>query len=142
MEILCYPPTPFLKANLPLLLPDWSAEEVWVIITLQQANCDLLPSTPESEQEKQRLRSCFIELALKLVQQIKDQGGEADFFDPKTGYPRFSSPGSLTHDDVATVQTILGYSTIAGNCRAIIHPQWGTAVYPGIIVTSLPVEEG
>ncbi|NEO25325.1 MAG: methylmalonic aciduria and homocystinuria type D protein, partial [Kamptonema sp. SIO4C4] len=108
MEFFLYPPTPFLKDHLALLLPDWSAEAIWVAIALQKANCDLLSATPESDQEKQRLREQFIQLAVQLVQQVQKQGGEADFFDPQTGYPWFSRPGSLTHDDVATVHTLLG----------------------------------
>ncbi len=64
-------------------------------------------------------------------------GHLAEVFDPRTGSPLFSQPGSLRLDDVAVVRSCLGYATCDRyGCSVILHPVWGSAVYPSTLLSS------
>lgn len=70
------------------------------------------------------------------------QGGDrsylTDLIDPRTGYPLLSRPGKILHDDTAAVKALLRYPVIQNKCRVLIHPSWGMAVYPGILLSQAP----
>jgi hypothetical protein len=73
---------------------------------------------------------------------LQHQGYAADRFDPRTGHPYHSRPGSLSLDDVAVVQSVLGYRLIdSGHCRLIQHPVWGCGVFPSVLVSTAPTPE-
>lgn len=42
------------------------------------------------------------------------------------------------HDDTATVKALLHYAIAQNRCRVLVHPEWGTAVYPGILISEAP----
>lgn len=84
-------------------------------------------------------RSRFLAIATHLVPIIAQAGWRADGFDPKTGYPLHSPPGSLRLDDTAVVKACLGYGDRQwSNCRVVLHPDWADAVYPSIMLATMP----
>ncbi|MGB3237821.1 MAG: methylmalonic aciduria and homocystinuria type D protein [Geitlerinemataceae cyanobacterium] len=142
LEIRLCQPSSFVQKHQPQLLPTWEKSIASTILVLQQSSFPLTQENPELDGEKYRLRERFLRWAFPIVCQLRDTHVLTDLIDPRSGYPLFSSPGEIRHDDVAAVAAILGWEiAAAGNCRAIVHPQWGTAVYPGIILStaSLPV---
>ena len=97
----------------------------------------LLDKTPETEQQKQRLREQFIAFGQRFASKLYEIGYLSEIFDPQTGLPLLSEPGQLKLDDVAVVQACLGYQLIdRGGCSILQHPVWGSAVYPSILVSS------
>ncbi|CDM96743.1 protein of unknown function [Limnospira indica PCC 8005] len=52
-----------------------------------------------------------------------------------------SQPGEINHSDALTVATSLNLSLQKGPCTIVIHPQWGTAVYPSVLISSAPPDE-
>ncbi len=130
-------PTAFIQAHLAQLLPSWTAPVASVLVVLQRPQVALSYDSPEVEADKDRLRSQFIQLGNAIAHQLRNRGHEAEIFDPRTGFPMRSEPGSLPLDDVAVVHSVLGYRVInVGSCREIIHPQWGEAVYPSTVMSS------
>ena len=137
MEYSAHAPSQFIRTHADQLLPAWSASIASVVIVLQRSQVNLLQRSAATEQEKRRLRSQFVEFACRISQQLEEMGYVADAFDPRTGLPLFSQPGSLQLDDVALAQSLLGYQTKrVGACNLIIHPTWGEAVYPATVVSS------
>ncbi len=136
IEIYLSRPSPFVVQNLEYLLPEWSAQIAWTILILQQAQFPLNQPKTTVNIEKDRLRDQFLNLGLSVVHALNHQGFCSDIFDPKTGYPVLSCRGSLTHDDVAVAKALLNYPTTSDDCAALIHPQWQTAVYPGVLMTA------
>ena len=67
---------------------------------------------------------------------LRDRGFLSDLIDPRTGYPLLSSPGEIPHNDTAVVKALLGFPVIHNNCRVLIHPSWGMAVYPSVLMSS------
>jgi hypothetical protein len=70
------------------------------------------------------------------VRHLRDRGFLADLIDPRTGYPQLSRPGEIPHDDTAVVKALLGLPVIHNSCSVLEHPTWGSAVYPGILMSS------
>jgi hypothetical protein len=128
--------SPFIVQNLERILPDWNLPVLWVVIVLQQSRYELLATTPHVDREKERLREKFMRFGFDVASNLRDRGFLTDFIDPRNGYPLLSRPGEIPHDDTAVVNALLGFSVIKNNCRILEHPSWGTAVYPGIIVSS------
>ncbi len=140
IQISIHPPSPYVTTHLRDLLPSWQGETISVILVLQQAQISLMEVSFEVEQEKARLWDNLIRFSEKLADKLEDQGYFTDYFDPATGYPRRSRSGILSHNDVAAVHHALGYNLHRGKCTSLIHPLWGTAVYPGVVISAAPVE--
>jgi Methylmalonic aciduria and homocystinuria type D protein len=49
--------------------------------------------------------------------------------------------GNKVFSEVDSAQQLLGYSVMnAGCCKVLLHPQWGSAVYPATIFARAPEE--
>lgn len=137
MQYSVHPPSEFISQHSEKLLPDWVAPIRSIVVVLQPAERELAECCPETDQQKQVLRSKFLAFGLRVTEILRQQGYLADLFDPKTGLPLLSESGSLRLDDVAVVRSTLGYTTkLIGNCATLIHPNWGSAVYPSILMSS------
>jgi Methylmalonic aciduria and homocystinuria type D protein len=137
MQYSVHPPSEFICRHSEKLLPEWAAPIRSIVVVLQPADRELIEPCPETDYQKQVLRSQFLAFGFRVAERLRQQGYLADLFDPKTGLPLLSEAGSLRLDDVAVVRSTLGYATQAiGNCFTIIHPHWGSAVYPSILMSS------
>lgn len=82
-----------------------------------------------------------MEIGREIAAQLKQRGYLADLFDPKTGHPLLSQPGQIRLDDVAVVQACLGYPTTeVEGCSLILHPNWGSAAYPAVLLSTAEPE--
>ncbi len=133
-------PSQFIKQNQQNLLPTWTVSIKSTIIVLQKSNFSLENSNHEIEKEKDYLRERFFRLGCNLVFTLRDSQYQSDLFDPRNGYPLLSRPGNITLNDTALVQDSLGFNVVKQRCSLLIHPQWGTAIYPSTIVTSASSE--
>ncbi|MBS0016837.1 MAG: methylmalonic aciduria and homocystinuria type D protein [Arthrospira sp. SH-MAG29] len=140
-NISIHPPTAFVAANLRRILPDWNSDDVWIVIFLQRSQLPLTTTNDIIEQEKNRLCDRFLEFAQPVAQQLNSQGWMTDIIYPPTGYPLLSKPGEIHHSDALTVATSLNLPLQKGPCTMVIHPQWGTAVYPSVLISSAPPDE-
>ncbi|MEM6751600.1 MAG: methylmalonic aciduria and homocystinuria type D protein [Cyanobacteria bacterium P01_C01_bin.38] len=139
IQISIHSPTRYIRENCQRILPDWSNKlGMSVAIVLQQSEFALTESSPRIEAEKQRLRARFMKFACDVAFDLRDKQYLTDFIDPRTGYPLLSRPGQIPHDDTAVVKTLLKYPMICNECRVLIHPKWGTAVYPSILISAAP----
>ncbi|BAY48950.1 hypothetical protein SAMD00079811_65790 [Scytonema sp. HK-05] len=139
VQISIHSPSQYICANREQILPDWKKQvSLWVVIVLQQSGYELVESTPEIETEKERLREKFMRFGCDVAFNLRDRNYLTDVIDPRTGYPLLSRPGKILHDDTAAVKALLRYPVIQNKCRVLIHPSWGMAVYPGILISQAP----
>ena len=138
VQMSVHAPSTFIVHNLERILPDWDVPVLWVVIVLQQSRYELEESTPEVEQEKERLREKFMRFGFDFAFNLRDRGFLSNLIDPRTGYALLSRPGEIPHDDTAVVQALLGLPVIRNRCCVLKHPSWGTAVYPSTLLTSAP----
>jgi len=142
VEISIHPASPYVQEHLQELLPNWQDDSLSVIIFLQQAQMSLTEVSGEVEAEKNRLWENFIHWSDQMIDWLGDRSYATDAFDPRTGYPRRSAPGTLSHRDVSAVHAALGYPIEkSGECAVILHPLWGTAVYPSVMISTAPRAE-
>lgn len=139
VQISIHSPSQYIRANCERILPDWRNQDVmWVVVFLQQSRYELVESSVEIEAEKERLRENFIRFGFDVAFNLRDEGYMTDLIDPRTGYPLLSRPGQSPHNDTAVVKALLGYPLIHNTCSVLIHPTWGTAVYPSIMISVAP----
>lgn len=138
IEYSAHLPSDFIASNLSQLIPDWLVPVLSVLIVFQHCQVALVERNADTEFHKQQLRHQFIEFGVQVAEQLQQLGYRAEVFDPKTGKPLLSQPGSLTLDDVAVVRALLGYPLVetTGGCWILEHPHWGTAVFPAVLMSS------
>lgn len=141
MQCSVHQPSRYICQHGQRLLPDWSAPVRSVLVVLQHAGCELLERTATSETQKVQLRQQFLAVGAAIAQRLHQLGYCADLFDPRTGYPLQSQPGSLGLDDVAVARACLGYPVIHSHgCSILLHPTWNSAVYPSVLLSSAEPE--
>ncbi|MGP1386645.1 MAG: methylmalonic aciduria and homocystinuria type D protein [Thainema sp.] len=134
------PPPAYLQDHFHQFLPQWDIAAESVLIVLQQVQEPLCAPTPRIDGYKQRCRHRFLVWAEQMTSQLQAKGYRCDIFDPRTGQPMLSEPGERCLDDAAVVQACLHYDLKpCGDCCVINHPEWGSAVYPSILMTSAPL---
>ena len=128
----------FIAQNLERVFPDWvlPVTTCRVVVVLQQSRYPLTDTALHIEREKDRLRERFINFGSDVVRNLRDRGFLTDLIDPRTGYPQLSRPGEIAHDDTAVVKALLGFPIVHNSCSVLEHPSWGSAVYPGILMSS------
>jgi hypothetical protein len=141
IEYSVHLPSEFIASHLDQLLPDWLVPVLSVLIVMQRSQVALSERNPATEVQKQMLRRQFIAFGQQISEHLHQMGHQTELFDPKTGQPLLSQPGSITLDDVAVVQATLGYPLIeTGGCWLIRHPTWDTAVFPAVLMSSAKPE--
>jgi len=141
VQISIHTPSQYVCANCQRILPDWQQQEfLWVVVCLQRSQYPLIEITSASEREKERLREKFIRFGCDLTFNLRDRGYLTDLIDPRTGYPVLSHPGLVPHDDTAVAEALLNYPVVKNQCSVLVHPQWGTCVYPSNLISAAPPE--
>jgi hypothetical protein len=65
----------------------------------------------------------------------------ADYIDPCSGLAMITRDANKVFSEVDSAQQLLGYSVHnCGCCKVLLHPVWGSAVYPASIFTTAPLE--
>jgi Methylmalonic aciduria and homocystinuria type D protein len=137
MQCSVHTPSQFITRHQATLLPSWSRPVASVLVVLQPCTCELLSQTPSTELQKHQLRAQFLTFGSTIAHHLEQLGHLAEVFDPRSGAPSRSQPGALPLDDVAVVKACLGYPAIVhSECWAIVHPAWGSAVYPSTLLSS------
>jgi Methylmalonic aciduria and homocystinuria type D protein len=139
VQISIHSPSKYICTNRERILPDWkNRSSMWVVIVLMRSRYELVESNMVIESEKQVWRERFMRFGLDVAFNLRDMGYMADIIDPRTGYPLLSRPGQLPHNDTAVIEALLNYPVIKNKCRVLVHPEWGTSVYPGIFLAEAP----
>ena len=113
--------------------------EVLAIPTNQKALQDLVAVGEHIELEKDRLLNVFIGFARDMCRRIRDLGYWADFIDPCSGLPMLTRNCNKVYSEVDGMECCLGYKAHnAGFCKVLLHPVWGSAVYPATIFCYAP----
>ncbi|GJP30002.1 hypothetical protein CLOM_g22026 [Closterium sp. NIES-68] len=123
------------------LFPGQDVSKFLIVPTQQKARVDLVNTGEEVEKEKDRLLETFAVFASGLVDRLSHQGHFADYIDPCSGLPMVNRNSQTYYGEVEAAQTLLGYPVAnAGCCKVLLHPAWGSAVYPATFFTSAPLE--
>ena len=112
-----------------------------VIPTCQHAGVDLVQRGVRVENEKDRLLERFMEFAAEVCRRLAAAGHWADYIDPCSGLPMVHKETGNVYGEVEALCTLLGYkSQNAGCCKIILHPKWGSSVYPASMFAKAPLD--
>uniref|UniRef100_A0A7S1U3I4 Methylmalonic aciduria and homocystinuria type D protein n=1 Tax=Phaeomonas parva TaxID=124430 RepID=A0A7S1U3I4_9STRA len=110
------------------------------IPTVQHAVTDLVAVGEDVENEKDRLLNVFVDFAKDVVEAFAAGGFWADYIDPCSGLP-MGSPGNTVYSEVEGHTRLLHYRAVnAGPCKVLLHPAWGSEIYPATMFTTAPPE--
>ncbi|CAI5527204.1 unnamed protein product [Closterium sp. Naga37s-1] len=140
LGLLCRCPRQY-KQDMESLFPGQDVSKLLILPTQQRARVDLVNTGEEVEKEKDRLLETFAAFASGLVERLSQHGHFADYIDPCSGLPMVNRNSQTYYGEVDAAQTLLGYPVAnAGCCKVLLHPQWGSAVYPATFFTSAPLD--
>jgi len=140
MEIHLCKSTKLLQRELNHIFPEIkNTESTLIITTNQHSSLDLVKLGPEVDQEKDRCLEFFMAFAKELCGLLRDAGYWADYIDPCSGLPMLTPNTTKCYSEVEGMQSLLRYKTMnAGTCKVMLHPQWGSSVYPASAFTDAP----
>jgi hypothetical protein len=83
-----------------------------------------------------------MDFAADVCEKIRSRGFWADYIDPCSGLPMLTpNLNTKVYSEVDGMEVLLGYRAYsAGFCKILVHPQWGSAVYPATIFCYAPRE--
>jgi hypothetical protein len=123
------------------VFPGLDPEGLFVIPTCQRSDIDLVRFGDVIEQEKDRLLERFCEFAKAACDSLAADGYWADYIDPCSGLPMVHKDSTVPYGEVEGFSTLLGYKTSnAGCCKILLHPRWGSYIYPASIFAKAPLE--
>mmetsp|Transcript_32132 Transcript_32132/g.91142 ORF Transcript_32132/g.91142 Transcript_32132/m.91142 type:complete len:164 (+) Transcript_32132:95-586(+) len=123
------------------VFPGVDLEGVLAVPTCQRSDVDLARTGEVIEQEKDRLLERFMHWAKAVCEQLQAWGHWADYIDPCSGLPMING-GQQVYSEVDGMTAMLGYQTAnAGCCKVLLHPKWGSSVYPATMFTNAPREK-
>lgn len=126
--------TASLNADLSSLFTD-----VHIIPTFQRCQWDLVATGPHVEAEKDEKLVNFYHWSALVCGRLREQGFWADMTDPASGYPVFGGRGSAVYPDVHGANRLLAYDIMnTGCCSVLLHPKWGSQVYPATMFARAP----
>ncbi|CAJ0640738.1 10973_t:CDS:2 [Entrophospora sp. SA101] len=97
---------------------------------------DLVGVGSQIDMEKDERLEHFVEWGKFVCKRLRERGYWADITDPASGYPILSEAGVSTYPDVQGSYELLKYDVLnAGCCSILLHPNWGSKVYPGTLFT-------
>eukprot|EP00854_Cymbomonas_tetramitiformis_P005610 gene5610-6795_t len=126
-----------------------------IVPTCQNSEVDLVRVGEEIENEKDRLLEVFMEWAKAVCEILIAKGYWADYIDPCSGLPMITRESRVVYGEVDALQTLLGYKTQNAGCckldaepafavgimQVVLHPKWGSSVYPSSMFAKAPLEE-
>jgi hypothetical protein len=116
-----------------------AATDLLVIPTCQRSDVDLVTTGEAADAEKDRLLERFAEWAVALCGRLSSAGYWCDYIDPCSGLPMMHKEGQTPYSEVEGLTVLLGYRTAnAGCCKVVLHPKWGTSVYPATVFARAP----
>ncbi|KIY94315.1 hypothetical protein MNEG_13646 [Monoraphidium neglectum] len=118
-----------------------SATDLLVVPTCQHATLDLVKTGEAVDDEKDRLLERFMKWAVAVCARLLAAGHWCDYIDPCSGLPMIHQESQTPYSEVEGLSLLLGYKTAnAGCCKVVLHPKWGTSVYPATLFARAPFE--
>ncbi|GMH39411.1 hypothetical protein BSKO_07309 [Bryopsis sp. KO-2023] len=123
------------------IFPDIDPENALIVPTCQNSVNDLAATGEAVDKEKDELLEKFSEWATAVCASLQKENHWADFIDPCSGLPMIHKNYNCPYGEVEGMSVLLGYETAnAAGCKIILHPRWGSKIYPATLFTTGPRE--
>jgi len=100
---------------------------------------DIIQTGAPVDEEKDFCLERFLSFAKKVTDRLIADGHWSDYVDPCSGLAMVNKASQSIYGEVDALVTLPNYQTTnSGCCKVVLHPQWGSAVYPATIFTKAP----
>ena len=111
-----------------------------LVPTCQRAAVDLVRWDDEVAAEKDLLLERFVAWAAAVCDALAARGCWGDYVDPCSGLAVRTPHSRVPYPEVDAFETLLRWRTgVAGCCRVLSHPTWGTHAYLATLFARAPV---
>jgi Methylmalonic aciduria and homocystinuria type D protein len=137
-----------IKRDMQSVLPGVDVESLFIIPCCQRGAMDLVNLGSDVAAEKDRLLEVFAafagEVRSRLLEIAEGDASDAywcDYVDPCSGLPVHTKNVTIIYPEVDTMELLLRYRTsAAGPCKILMHPKWGSHVYPATMFAIAPLD--
>lgn len=127
--------------GLKSLFEQCPTDHLTVITISQKTENDMTTWSEDVEKERETLISSFIENAQDICEKIRSNGYWADFIEPASGHAYYSEHRNETLFETDDRMNQLGFTVDdLGCCKVLLHKEWKSNVFVGLIFTDAPVE--
>ncbi|KAK5829169.1 hypothetical protein F5H01DRAFT_329678 [Linnemannia elongata] len=127
--------------DLATVFPNKDLSGLLVVPTFQRCKHEMVAWDAEIAKEKDDRLDDFIRWSKAIHNSLETLGYWSDMTDPASGFPSFSERGRDVYPDVEGCQLLLKYDfQNAGCCKILLHPIWGSKIYPATFFTTAPVD--
>lgn len=141
MEYSVHACPPAMAREVQSVFPDVNLSGMLIVPTCQQADYDLVRTGEKIDTEKDRLLERFMEWSQCVCGKLQAQGCWCDYIDPCSGLPMIQQGTNNVYPEVEGLSILLGFKTQnAGCCKIVLHPRWGSAVYPATLFAKAPLQ--
>lgn len=144
VEYTCFSVPRSIKRDMQSVLPGVDIEQLKIIPCCQRGAMDLVNLGADVAAEKDRLLEVFAAFAEEVRKRLAAINASywCDYADPCSGLPVHTKNVTVIYPEVDTIELLLRYRTsAAGPCKILLHPKWGSHVYPATMfaIASLDV---
>ena len=101
---------------------------------------DLVQTGENVDIEKDFCLERFVDFAKRVTDALRAGGYWCDYIDPCSGLSMINRDSQHVYGEVDALVTLLNYQTTnSGCCQVVLHPTWGSAVYPASLFAKAPV---
>ncbi|KAG0339913.1 hypothetical protein BG000_001077 [Podila horticola] len=127
--------------DLTTVFPGKDLSKLLVVPTFQKCLHEMVAWDAEIAKEKDDRLDDFIRWSKAIHKRLEQLGHWSDMTDPASGYPCYSERGRDVYPDVDGCQVLLKYDfQNAGCCKILLHPVWGSKIYPATFFTTAPAD--
>jgi len=124
------------------VFPNADLDALKAVITCQKSQVDLVKQGEQVENEKNELLERFTFWSRDLCAKLEAKGYWSDFVDPCSGLAMVHQDSQSVYDEVASLAVLRGFKVSnAGCCKVVLHPKWGSFIYPASFFTTAPESE-
>ena len=114
---------------------------VLLVPTCQHSIMDLANWGDSVAREKDLLLERFVAWAAVVCDGLAARGFWGDYVDPCSGLAVRTPNSRVPYPEVDAFETLLKWRTsVAGCCKVLAHPRWGTSVYLATLFAKAPLE--
>jgi hypothetical protein len=112
-----------------------------LVPTCQRAAMDLVSWDDAVNREKDLLLERFVAWAAHVCDALAARGYWGDYVDPCSGLAVRTPHSRIAYPEVDAFETLLKWRTsLAGCCKVLAHPTWGTSVYLATLFARAPMD--
>ncbi|KAG0263519.1 hypothetical protein BG011_008691 [Mortierella polycephala] len=127
--------------DLVTIFPGVDLSNLLVVPTVQKCNNDMVAWDAAIAKEKDDRLDDFVRWSTELHHRLEKLGYWSDMTDPASGFPMFGERGRDVYPDVEGCELLLKYDyQNTGCCKVLLHPTWGSKIYPATFFTTAPLD--